>query len=71
MVTNGFSLQLCGPGDGPFSDDIPVGGKLTLGDIDHTQYTGDMYSAALVQEDYYRLLITDIKVCCLKLQQGM
>ena len=65
---NGFSLQLCGPGDGPFSDDIPVGGKLTLGDIDNTQYTGDMYSAALVQEDYYRLLLTDIKVCCLKFQ---
>ena len=62
-VPNAFSLQLCGPADGPYSDDIAMGGKLTIGGIDESQIKGGTYSVSVVKEGYYQLIITDIKVC--------
>lgn len=55
-------MQLCGPADTSYSDDVPVGGNLSLGFIDQSQYTGSLYKAKIVKEDYYRILITDMKV---------
>ncbi|XP_067935458.1 beta-secretase-like [Watersipora subatra] len=61
-IADGFSLLLCGAADGLFSDNIAMGGKLTVGAIDSSQYKGELYKATIVERKFYQLLITDIQV---------
>lgn len=57
-----FSLQLCSPSDNQYSDDVAMGGNFSIGAVDRSQFTGDLYSAAIVKESYYQIAITDIRV---------
>ncbi|XP_070548494.1 beta-secretase 1-like [Ptychodera flava] len=55
-----FTLQLCGSTDKVDSSEL--GGTMTVGGLDDTLYSGEVFYTSIIKEWYYEIIIVDIEV---------